>query len=174
MTEKQPYLDRSYPKCWCGNIARKGEEFCGRHMPDEEPPAPHSRRIVMTEWDGRPQTPGGWDGYPENRERDGWHWVLPQGWTTPFVAQWINGANMWVGNGSQILWRTAAKRGWRYIGPCSTPAKVAARVAAARREGIEVCLAEARAEMQGLTTEGEEDAVGNVIDRIRALLEGGR
>ena len=48
------------------------------------------------------------------------------------------------------------------------------KAAAARREGIEVCLAEARAEMQGLTTEGEEDAVGNVIDRIRALLEGGR
>ena len=48
------------------------------------------------------------------------------------------------------------------------------RAAAARREGIEACLAEARAEMQGLTTEGEEDAVGNVIDRIRALLEDGR
>lgn len=38
MTEKQSHLDQSYPKCWCGNIARKGEQFCGSHMPDEEPP----------------------------------------------------------------------------------------------------------------------------------------
>jgi hypothetical protein len=35
---KQERRQRSFmnPKCWCGNEARKGERFCGRHMPEEE------------------------------------------------------------------------------------------------------------------------------------------
>lgn len=24
-------------KCWCGNVARRGEVFCGRHDPEGDP-----------------------------------------------------------------------------------------------------------------------------------------
>ena len=122
------------------------------------------------------QNPGGWPdaarpGVPEKPERDGWHW-LETGRGKALACYWHE--QHWTTPVGDFALRPELVLDWRYLGPCLTPAEVAAREAAARREGIEACLAEARAEIQGLTTEGEEDAVGNVIDRIRALLEDGR
>jgi hypothetical protein len=86
-------------------------------------------------------TPGGWPdaarpGYPQNPERDGWHWVQNNG-GKPSCQRWKAG-----------MWSISGEAGWtaaqvatlthlRYLGPCLTPAEVAAQVEAARRDALE-------------------------------------
>jgi hypothetical protein len=84
-------------------------------------------------------TPGGWPdkpGVPMNPERDGWHWVRGRAPNEePYPMHWSchpAGFRWW----SDIQWREcAAAQHWSYLGPCHTPAEVAAQVEAARREG---------------------------------------
>lgn len=81
------------------------------------------------------QNPGGWPdaarpGVPQNSERDGWHWLhhpedlrhVPTPWDAAHAA-WCSGG-MHSPQGVVDL-------GYRYLGPCLTPAEVAAREAAA-------------------------------------------
>jgi hypothetical protein len=96
--------------------------------------------------------PNGWPdpdkpGVPLNPERDGYHWIL--GWNaTPFVAEWMadrdaefGGCYGWYDGGDDPPGVVA--QGWTYLGPCITPAEVAAREAAAYQRGAEAMRAEA-------------------------------
>jgi hypothetical protein len=77
-----------------------------------------------------------WDGRPQNSERDGCHWLL--GWNnTPFVAEWDAASADWSWAGGDESCVGVVAAGWRYLGPCLTPAEVEARVAEARREALE-------------------------------------
>jgi hypothetical protein len=95
--------------------------------------------------------PNGWPdpdkpGVPLNPERDGYHWIL--GWNaTPFVAEWMadrdaefGGCYGWYDGGDDPPGVVA--QGWTYLGPCLTPAEVAAREAAAFRRGAEAMRAD--------------------------------
>lgn len=94
-----------------------------------------------------PQNPGGWPdaarpGMPMEPERDGWHWLqwvglFPAdtlGHTNPVARYWEKDG-WW--DGSMHRHARYWQQGWHYLGPCLTPAEIEARVAAARREGIE-------------------------------------
>lgn len=107
-----------------------------------------------------------WDGVPLNPERDGWHWLQ---WNvsaqSKYQFQRAPMAMLW--NAGEIPKHWDSTR-LDYLGPCHTPAEVAALVEAARREEREACAVIAYAELNAATTEGEQDIVGNVIDAIRA------
>ena len=88
-------------------------------------------------------TPGGWPdasrpGVPMHPERDGWHWLQWVGLfpadqaDAPTVRRWEKDG-WW--DGSMHRHARYWQQGWRYLGPCLTPAEVAARDAAARRQG---------------------------------------
>lgn len=133
-----------------------------------------------------------WDGRPQNPERDGPHWII--GWNGKlFVAEWdATGEDwFWAGGDESAVGVVAA--GWGYAGPCLTPAEVEARVAAARREGIEMaaremecgCPDETKADVLEALRDGHNSAKRwqacshsqcSTVDafNIRALLEDGR
>ena len=124
--------------------------------------------------------PGGWPdpakpGYPLNPERRGAH-VLDNGpdhtgKCRPIVALWTAGSWL-LGANYFVLACDAANWGWQYVGPCHTPAEVAALVEAARRDG-EIGAFAAGARSMRTTIEiaisqaarGEEEAIA---ERIRA------
>jgi hypothetical protein len=90
----------------------------------------------MTDQNGWPDasTPG----VPLNPERDGTH-VLDAGPDRTgkrrrIVALWACGRWHPLGADYYVLARDAANSDWQYVGPCHTPAEVAALVEAARRE----------------------------------------
>jgi hypothetical protein len=77
-------------------------------------------------------------GVPLNPERDGWHWLqsergrglAPKEWRAGETRRWC------MSNGELCAdWQIAER--YTYLGPCLTPAEVAARERAARREGRE-------------------------------------
>ena len=82
-----------------------------------------------------------WNGVPENPARDGIYWII--GWNgTPFVAEWFadpngefGGSWAWVEGGDHP--DGVAANGWKYGGPCFTPAEAQAREAAAYQRGQE-------------------------------------
>lgn len=76
-----------------------------------------------------------WDGYPQDRERDGWHWVLVYGEAQ--AAKWSSGGDLFgdfylTGSEEPMAPVEVIPAGWRYLGPCLTPAEVAAKVDAER------------------------------------------
>lgn len=78
-------------------------------------------------------TPGGWPdaarpGVPMNPERTGPHWLKTDEGDL-FVGHWDAQDQMWF----------ACDESDHYLGPCHTPAEVAALVEAARREAVEAC-----------------------------------
>lgn len=80
--------------------------------------------------------PDAWDGRPEHPERDGWHWLdeHPHFWRA-------NGSE-WLTNHETLQTQTpfdVASEGWTYLGPCLTPADVAARIAEAEAAGWAAC-----------------------------------
>jgi hypothetical protein len=90
--------------------------------------------------------PNGWPyperpGVPENPERDGWHWLLANSTKdiVPEAACWraprSRYPGMWFFQGNEnylVAEQMTQAHGWRgYLGPCLTPAEVAAREAAA-------------------------------------------
>jgi hypothetical protein len=91
----------------------------------------------MTDQNGWPDASK--PGYPLNPDRDGWHWVdRPMHGVLPM--QWLEIAGGgWVGKHTCLTALEATKAGWRYLGPCHTPAEVFALVEAARREEREAC-----------------------------------
>jgi hypothetical protein len=79
-----------------------------------------------------------WDGYPENRERSGWHWLQyneddpePREWSPLFGEWWLGGDEDYGGG-----WQSAnyVGRNYTYLGPCLLPAEVAERVKDAEAE----------------------------------------
>ena len=134
-----------------------------------------------------PQNPGGWDGRPENPERDGWHWLqraddrwLVCKWWSAEQAGWVDGITLSPA--------TVVEYGVGYLGPCLTSTEVAARVEAARREGFEAAadVASKRAASRHSTVahchsdrakkhmQIRADEAGQLVAEIRALLEDGR
>lgn len=98
-----------------------------------------------------------WDGRPENPERDGWHWLQYQQ-HAPEVMWWDVG--MWWDIEDRYRPPEEIAKLYIYIGPCLTPAEVAAREAAAYRCGV--------AKPRGVCVEKElSDAA---IDAVRKQL----
>jgi hypothetical protein len=91
---------------------------------------------------GWPATPG----VPENPERDGWHWLADSygdtgmGYWQPKLDHMQPGVWALYRSGDIKLAPRGAARNFSYLGPCLLPTEVAAREAAARREGIEAAL----------------------------------
>ena len=84
--------------------------------------------------------PHGWPdaskpGYPANPERDGWHWLKHPEDLRPFPSAWNAELGGWP-SGALHSPRGVVDLGFTYIGPCLTPAEVAAAVQAER----EACL----------------------------------
>ena len=64
-------------------------------------------------------------GVPLNPERDGWHWLTDPDSDAPHPLMWVADLGAWaVGD----VWtpRMVAEMGLHYLGPCLTPAEVAA------------------------------------------------
>lgn len=83
------------------------------------------------------QTNQGWPdparpGVPLNPDRDGWHWLMiGPGVSNPFPVLWYASGDIWeVGEDGYVDAADISTR-WRYLGPCLTPAEVAAEKAAA-------------------------------------------
>lgn len=58
-----------------------------------------------------------WDGYPEGRERDGWHWLSDD--YRRFPLGWDAASSMWH---SRRFYQPHEVSGlWRYLGPCALP-----------------------------------------------------
>jgi hypothetical protein len=109
-------------------------------------------------------TPGGWldaarPGYPKDPERDGVHWAAAEN-GTPFLVKWDARAKQW--DADCLPFQPAEMARARYLGPCHTPAEVAALVEAARREGEaterEACIAACRKAVPRAHTYASENA----------------
>jgi hypothetical protein len=73
--------------------------------------------------------PGCWPdaarpGYPANPERDGVHWLNIAG--DVIAAQWWTADALWTWGDRQWTPSVASAARWFYLGPCHTPAEVAA------------------------------------------------
>ena len=77
-----------------------------------------------------------WDGRPENPERDGWHWVKALSSKETIALFWTHVVAEWE-YGDDWLSSQQASRRYRYLGPCLTPAELAAREADAYQRGQE-------------------------------------
>jgi hypothetical protein len=73
-------------------------------------------------------------GVPLNPERDGWHWLSYAAGRAVEPDRWNAAAQGWRYSGA--LEYTSGTRVWSYLGPCLTPAEVAAREAAALLQGV--------------------------------------
>lgn len=83
-----------------------------------------------------------WDGRPQNPERDGWHFYEDRDGDD--FAAWWNAekqqhliVEMFLEGSQAFSPSQAIVLRWRYLGPCLTPAEVAAAVAQARRKALE-------------------------------------
>ena len=105
-------------------------------------------------------TPGGWldaarPGYPKDPERNGAHWVAAEN-GTPFLVKWDVRAKQWDADG--LPFQPAEMARVRYLGPCHTPAEVAALVEAARREEREANISACRKAVPRAHTYASENA----------------
>lgn len=108
-----------------------------------------------------------WNGLPENPERNGWHWVKDPGQEAAPTLWTLRWGSWWLGDNERSA-AYLAQKGYRYLGPCLTPADLAARVEAER----ERCADEAEEfdREECFTAGGPEQNVCSVIAaRIRAL-----
>lgn len=76
-------------------------------------------------------------GVPLNPERDGWHWVCSAvGIAAPYPMLWGADSKAWdTGDGWEFCTSPRMTERTRYLGPCLTPAEVAAREQAAYKQG---------------------------------------
>ena len=121
-----------------------------------------------------------WDGRPENPERDGWHFLQHPEDLRPVPTPWDAAHAAWCSGGMHSP-QGVVELGYHYVGPCLTPAEVAAREAAARREGIEAARPLLNAADEVLAGLGRGECEQHMLNRlapvvadIRALLEDGR
>lgn len=114
--------------------------------------------------------PNGWPdaskpGVPLNPERDGWHFLHHPEDLRPVPTPWDAAHAAWCSGGMHSP-RGVIDLGYRYLGPCQTPAEVAALVAAARREGAEAMREAAAVRVARLPASRYE---GDPCQWIRAL-----
>jgi uncharacterized protein YdbL (DUF1318 family) len=74
-----------------------------------------------------------WDGVPLNPERNGWHWLKDDVRAEPVATIWSAELGSWV-SGAAYSPSGVVELGFCYLGPCHTPAEVAALIEAARQE----------------------------------------
>jgi hypothetical protein len=89
-----------------------------------------------------------WDGRPENPERANWPHIFCDENGTLWLSRWTRRGGWEIGGGmddlppSDMAWLCQSQR-HRYLGPCLTPAEIAARERAARekalREAAQLC-----------------------------------
>lgn len=116
---------------------------------------------------------GGWPdperpGVPLNPERTGYHW-LDDSRGKPQPVIWDHDLAAWCDGSGAFSPQGIVEMGFRYYGPCLTPAEVAQREAAARKE------AEAERDelfnRLGRVTESldipEDSTAGRILDAIR-------
>jgi hypothetical protein len=116
-------------------------------------------------------------GVPLNPERDGWHWVetsLGPGPPKTVPRPWKAGAG-----GGWDMTRAWAIRWYRYLGPCLTPAEVAAREAAAAqamREQIAEWISKVRDYCIGQRDAAQDKAAEDLFDALardrKGILDG--
>lgn len=110
--------------------------------------------------------PNGWPdaskpGYPANPERDGWHWLMiGHGIAHPFPMLWCASGDMWEAGDDGYVDAADISTRWRYLGPCLTPAEVAAAVQAER----EACADVAYHIYDDRMTCGEEETAQGAYD----------
>ncbi len=75
-------------------------------------------------------------GMPLNPERDGWHWLHHPEDLRPIATPWVAEISAWC-SGAAYSPQGVVELGFRYLGPCLTPAEVAALGKAWRRDGME-------------------------------------
>ena len=83
-------------------------------------------------------TANAWDGVPENPERDGWHFLHHPEDLRPVPCAWDAAHAAWCSGGMHSP-QGVLDLGFRYLGPCLTPAEVAAREAASAEAMREAC-----------------------------------
>lgn len=125
-------------------------------------------------WPARP-------GVPLNPERAGWHWVHHPEDLRAFPCAWDSDFAAWCSGGMHSP-RGLLDLGYRYAGPCLTPAEHAAALADARaqgrREGLEEAAEVARCvpipeDCCAAGAHGRISAALEAAMRIRALAQGG-
>ena len=114
-------------------------------------------------------------GVPLNPERSGWHWVHHPEDLRAFPCAWDSDHAAWCSGGMHSP-QGLLDLGYRYAGPCLTPAEHAAALADARAEALEEAADAARrvpipgeagvAEAHGRMMQGMEAAAA-----IRALAQ---
>jgi hypothetical protein len=118
----------------------------------------------MTDHNGWPDAAK--PGYPMNPERDGWHWVRPN--VAPAYAPecWF-----WIAS-AEVFERDASDQDdpwfpthYDYLGPCHTPAEVAALIDAAYQAGAEA--------MREAAAQNADCECGIRRDAVLARLESG-
>lgn len=85
-----------------------------------------------------------WDGRPANPERDGWHWLHHAEDLRPCPTPWDADHAAWCSGGMHSP-RGVVDLGYCYLGPCLTPAEVAAQRDAAWRAGRDAAISVVRA-----------------------------
>jgi len=80
-----------------------------------------------------------WDGYPENPERDGWHWLRSTITGAFYLDKWRGDEANWLSGPALNYMHLNAE----YLGPCLTPAEVEALVDKAVDEAVHNAMLEA-------------------------------
>jgi hypothetical protein len=122
--------------------------------------------------------PAAWDGYPQERERDGWHWLeyeedIRSPWDKPVPARWTAETQDWdfVGHYEETP-RAKAAGIYRYLGPCALPGEDKAawlKGWEAAREGAEAAAESERALWAQMRDSDAEFVACKVQDAIRAM-----
>jgi hypothetical protein len=120
--------------------------------------------------------PHGWPdpkrrGVPMNPERSRWHWLLWHGNEHPTPVEWTAGKVPVWDTGARFVSPEEMARHRSYLGPCLTPAEVAARVAEAKREGMREAAGIAARVGHGLHGTPEEDGARDCYAAILAAAE---
>lgn len=122
--------------------------------------------------------PNGWPdpsrpGVPMNPEQDGWHWLHHPEDLRRFVQPWNAELGGWP-SGALYSPQGVVELGFCYLGPCLTPAEVAALVAEARAKALEEAATVADALSHPDTTDRDDvdfRTAAIVAAAIRALKE---
>lgn len=108
-------------------------------------------------------------GYPMHAERDGWHWLKHPEDLRPFPSPWNAELGGWP-SGALHSPQGIIDLGFTYLGPCLTPAEVAAAVQAEREACAATCSARITRWAAGhdAIDAGRTVAAASCADAIRA------
>ena len=90
-------------------------------------------------------------GVPLNPERDGWHWLHHPEDIRPIATPWVAEIHAWS-SGAAHSPQGVVDLGYTYLGPCLTPAEVAALQSAAFASGAEAMREMAKHAVDGIDT----------------------